>query len=158
MQDDAEVENPGRNHESRATTEAVGKEWREEGAKESTGREDGDNGGLLRRGDVALHVGVASAEEVLPVIHGENSTDRAGIIAVSIISRTAPRKARASWASAATYPNSTPPKATKKPMAMAGHVAPASFSGRERETFRTIPMIATICCELPTSSSCLGVG
>lgn len=41
-----------------------------------------------------------------------------------------------------SYPKRTPPKATKKPMAMAGHALPGSSPGLTRDTRRSIPMMA----------------
>jgi hypothetical protein len=40
-----------------------------------------------------------------------------------------------------TYPKRTPPKATKKPMAMAGHALPASLAGLDRDALRNIMMV-----------------
>ncbi|KAI6750233.1 hypothetical protein HG531_007498 [Fusarium graminearum] len=62
---------------------------------------------------VALGVSVAGAEEALPVWHGQNTRDGTGII------------------------TRTPPKATKAPMAIAGHVLPAS-SGLLSDALRRV--------------------
>lgn len=63
---------------------------------------------------------MTGAEEVLPIAHGHNATDGAGIIAMTLVSDFGSYQRL----NQRTYPNRTPPKATKKPIAMAGHDAP----------------------------------
>lgn len=88
LKDDAEVEDPGGDHEGQAAANVIGKEGRGEGAEEGAGGENGDDAGLLAGCDVgvALGVGVAGAEESLPVGHGEDAADGARVIAVKGVS------------------------------------------------------------------------
>jgi hypothetical protein len=84
LQDNAQVEDPGGDHERGAAAEDVGEQGGGEGAEERAGGEDGDDGRLLGGGDVEVAVGVAvaSTEEVFPVGHGHDAADGAGVVSV----------------------------------------------------------------------------
>lgn len=82
LQHNAQVEDPGGDHQRRAAAKEVGEEGGGEGAEEGAAGQDGDDGGFLGGGDVEIAVGVAvaCAEEVFPVGHGHDATDGAGVI------------------------------------------------------------------------------
>lgn len=82
LKDNAEIEDPGRDHERGTTTEEVGQQGGGEGAEEGARGQDGDDGGFLGGGDVEVAVGVAEAgaEEVFPVGHGHDAADGAGVV------------------------------------------------------------------------------
>lgn len=133
MQDDSKVEHPSGDQETRSTADPVGKEGRGQGTEEGTGRENGDNGGFLGSRDVGVSLGVdvAGAEQPLPVGHGKNAADGSRVIAresKGLISLQ-PEEFETE---AGAYPKRTPPKATKRPMAIAAHELPGSPLGFAR--------------------------
>lgn len=82
LQDDAEIEDPGRDHEGGTTAKEISEQGGGEGAEEGARGQDGDDGRFLRGGDVEVAVGVAEAgaEEVFPVGHGHDAADGAGVV------------------------------------------------------------------------------
>lgn len=82
LKHDAEIEDPGGDHEGGTTAPEVGEQRGGEGAEECAGGQDGDDGGFLGGGDVEVTVGVAEAgaEEVFPVGHGHDAADGAGVV------------------------------------------------------------------------------
>jgi hypothetical protein len=91
---------------------------------------------------MASGIAITCGESRLPVIHGKDSRNCTGIIPVdhySIVDLTL-------WCGLAvrssTYPNRTPPSATNIPIAMAGHVLPATPAG----LLSIKPMTVLNCC------------
>lgn len=73
---------------------------------------------------------------VSPVVHGKDATNGASIIADTRSENVLRSTSRA------TYPNSTPPKATNMPMIMAGAAEPAASAG----FFNITPMMKCEVC------------
>lgn len=86
MQDDTKVEDPSRNHQSRAATDGVGQERGHESTEESTGGEDRHDRGFLGGGDIGVSLGVdvAGTEQTLPVRHREDAADGPRVISASM--------------------------------------------------------------------------
>lgn len=84
LQHNAQVEDPGGDHQGGTAAKEVGEEGGGEGAEEGAGGQDGDDGGFLGSGDVEITVGVAvaCAEEVFPVGHGHDAADGAGVVSI----------------------------------------------------------------------------
>jgi hypothetical protein len=141
LQDDSQIEHLGRSNQTPATTDPVTHGSSTQSTEEGTSREDGDDGGRLRGGNIGVSGGVtvAGGEELLPVGHGKNAADCSCVISRSVRRRSLQER---KWRVVRTYPKRTPPKATKRPMTMAGQDFPGTPSG-----FLSIsPMVQVLIC------------
>lgn len=83
LEDDAKGEDASGCDQTPSASEDITHRRCAEGTEESAGRKDRHNRGLLGRGDVGdlvLGVRVTGGEELSPVCHGQNTTNRTGII------------------------------------------------------------------------------
>lgn len=129
LENDTEDKYKRRSDESEAAADLVSHQGRSQSTEEGTGRENRDDSRRLRGRDNGLAgaVDVAGREELLPVVHGEDTTDGAGVVAGGLVEE---RKIRQRLKKDFAHPKRTPPKATKMPMRMAGQALPASSVGR----------------------------
>lgn len=87
LQDHTQSEDGGGDDQTIATAEEVTSRTSSESTEESSGRENGDDLGSLRGGDVQmvrLGVDVAGGELVLPVVHTQDVTNGTRVISVQL--------------------------------------------------------------------------